>query len=346
MPIEGEPFRASNCFMAAALLSVLLVASLPGFQAAFAIPSTNMIDVPYHTQEKTYYCGPASVQMVIEYLSGDIIPQQVLATEMKTDPVKRVTFANRMNLPFTNRGYQSVREHKNSTIDKLREQNSRGYVSILLIWFDTNLKTGHYVVVAGYNATGIFVNDPWPSNWTQPKSRKTGNHAFIPDSVLADLWTCYDQWVLEIPYRLRPPIELLSRTFSPKGETIFPGDALTVTYELRNTGKTTMKAVRLYVEIPSKDVSMIELTPPKSLSPGAIDFFVIKIQFDKEGNYEGTMCAYVDGVPAEEMLLTVQVSSPPIWRSPVITGGIVALMAAAIAAAVFIIRRKHLPGPT
>jgi len=258
-----------------------------------------------------------------------------------------VTFANKMNLSFVGRGYESVRERKNSTIDELREQISRGYVSILLIWFDTNLKTGHYVVVAGYNATGIFVNDPWPSNWTQPKSRKTGNHAFIPDSVLADLWTCYDQWVLEIPYRLRPPIELLSRTFNPKeDEPILIGDTLAITYELRNTGRTTLKAVRLYVEIPSKDVRMIELTPPKSLSPGAIDFFVIKIQFDKEGNYEGTMCAYVDGVPAEEMLLTVQVSSPPIWRSPVITGGIVALMAAAIAAAVFIIRRKHLPGPT
>jgi len=100
MLIESETFHARSCFIAAALLSITLASSLPRFQAAFAIPSTNMIDVPYHAQEKTYYCGPASVQMTIEYLSGDIIPQQVLATEMKTDPVKRVTFANKMNLSF------------------------------------------------------------------------------------------------------------------------------------------------------------------------------------------------------------------------------------------------------
>jgi len=341
MIIEGEPLRARGCFIAAALLSTVLASSLSGFQAVFAIPSTNMIDVPYYVQEKSYYCGPASVQMVIEYLSGDIIPQQVLATEMKTDPVKRVTFANKMNLSFVGRGYESVRERKNSTIDELREQNSRGYVSILLIWSDTGLKTGHYVVVAGYNETGIFVNDPWPSDWRQPKSRKTGKNAFIPDSILADLWTCYDQWILEIPYRPRPPIELVSRTFNPReDQPILIGETLTITCELRNAGKTTLKAVWVYVEIFSKDVTMIELTPPKSLSPGAIEKFVIKIQFDNEGDYKGTMCAYVDGVPAEEMPLTIQVSSWPIWRSPVITGGIIALIAAALAIAILITRRK------
>jgi len=138
--------------------------------------------------------------MGIEYVSGDVIPQGTLATEMKTDPVKGVTYTNMMHVSFVNRRYASVRERRYVATDELKTQNSLGFISILLIWFDTDHKSGHYVVVVGYNTTGIFVNDPWPTYWGQPRSRKTGKNAFISDSLLADLWTNYNQWVLEIAY--------------------------------------------------------------------------------------------------------------------------------------------------
>jgi len=138
--------------------------------------------------------------MVIEYVSGNVVSQDTLAAELKTDPVKEVTQTDNMRIPFDRSGYESVRE-EHATLNVLKEQNSRGYLSILLIWFDTNHKYAHYVVVIGYNEEGIFVNDPWPSYWDQPVSRKTGKNAFISDKLLADLWRKYDQWVLEIPYR-------------------------------------------------------------------------------------------------------------------------------------------------
>jgi len=184
----------------AILFLIVLVSPLLCFQQVYAIPVSNVLEVPYHVQETNYYCGPACVQMGIEYVSGDVIPQGTLATEMKTDPVKGVTYSNMMHVPFVNRRYASVRGRKYVATDELKTQNSLGFVSILLIWFDTDHKYGHYVVVVGYDATGIFVNDPWPTYWGQPRSRKTGEKAFISDSLLADLWAYSDQWVLEIAY--------------------------------------------------------------------------------------------------------------------------------------------------
>jgi len=143
--------------------------------------------------------------MAIEYVSGDVIPQETLAAESKTDPVKGETYANMTRIPFDKRGYVNVRE-AHTTIDGLEEQNSHGYVTIILIWSDTHHKFGHYVVAVGYNETGIFVNDPWPQDYPEPESRQTGKNAFISNRLLADLWTKFDQWVLEVPYPAAPTV--------------------------------------------------------------------------------------------------------------------------------------------
>ena len=211
-------FLLSRRGLVCAFLVLVFASSLLGCVQVYATPSANMLEVPYHSQDQDHYCGPASVQIVIEYISGNVVPQDTLAAELKTDPVKEVTSTNNMDIPFDRRGYTSVRE-EHASLSVLKEQNSRGYLSILLIWFDTNHKYGHYVVVMGYNEEGILVNDPWPSYWDQPASRKTGKNAFISDQLLADLWTNYDQWVLEIPYPAHtpPPPTVYAFTVSVNG---------------------------------------------------------------------------------------------------------------------------------
>jgi hypothetical protein len=184
-------------FTIALLVLIVSTISLLGCQQAHAIPSSNMLQVPYYAQETGYYCGVASVQMAIQYISGDVIPQDTLAKELKT--TKEGTWANMMSKPFRLRAYPLVWE-AHTTLDELKKQNSQGYVSIMVIWWDTDHKYGHYVVVVGYNATGIFVNDPWPSNRTQPLSRTTGERAFISDKLLSNLWTRQEKWALEIRY--------------------------------------------------------------------------------------------------------------------------------------------------
>ena len=157
-----------------------------------------ILDVPYHQQDNYYYCGSASVQMALEYLMGDIIPQGTLAEQLHTDPVAGVTWTNYMPTPFINYGYTGTQEIRFSNKEELNERSSEGLLSIILIWFDTNHQYGHYVVVIGYNATGIFVHDPWPINWSQPQTRKTGPNTYISYTLLSDLWTNYYQWILRV----------------------------------------------------------------------------------------------------------------------------------------------------
>jgi predicted double-glycine peptidase len=163
-----------------------------------SIPEEIILNVPYHQQDNNYYCGPACVEMALEYLTGDIIPQKTLADQLKTDPQKLVTWTNNMPTPFTNFGYPDTRENQYSDKEELNTRSSEGLLSIILIWFDTDHQYGHYVVVIGYNATGIFVHDPWSIDWGQPQTRKTGQNAYISYALLSDLWTNYYQWILKV----------------------------------------------------------------------------------------------------------------------------------------------------
>jgi len=164
-------------------------------------------------------------------------------------------------------------------------------------------------------------------------------------------WDTWDTGRWSLPPRLvvqKPPpaLELISRTLSPKeGEPIYSGETVTATYELKNRGKTILKAVKFTLETPTpKDVSLVEATLARDISPGAIEKFVVKIKFDKEGNYKVKILLYVGEVLVDEGILTVQVSPHP-FSNLVLIGGVIALVLVILAAIVLVIRRRHVPRP-
>ena len=180
---------------------VLIFVPIGYADQAYAAPSSNILAVPYHAEERHGFCGPTSIQMALEYISGNVTAQKVLAAEMNTDPNGIGTLNANMVIPFHNRGYTTVRPNS-ATLEILKDWNWRGYVSIIDIWWDTDRKDGHFVVVTGYNETGIIVNDPYPpppSTRPQPHSRTTGPNAFISNQLLAVLWKS-NQWALVVPY--------------------------------------------------------------------------------------------------------------------------------------------------
>ncbi len=187
-----------------AFIFVILAFSSLSFPRVKAIPESNMLDVPYHSQfesgdkNQNDFCAVASVQMVLQYISGQVIPQPTLAAELQTDQNYNGTLPDNVHIPFDNRNY-TVNAAYHSTLDDLKSMNSMGYVSIINIWYDNDHKDGHYVVVTGYNTTGIFVNDPaWGG---QPRSRPvSGENAFISNTVLNDLWTHHKQLMFELQY--------------------------------------------------------------------------------------------------------------------------------------------------
>jgi len=202
--MQCGPWRSNACVREVSTSAVFLLITLTvpflNPPKAYAIPESSMLAVSYHAQETDYYCGPCSVQMVLEYITGDLTAQRVLAGEMGTTAENQGTNTNMMPTSFRNRGY-SARERRRASVIDLKELNAEGYGTIINIHFDTDHKNGHYIVVVGYNETGIFVNDPWPTRWKQPVSRRTGNNAYLSFSLLINLWIRREYWMIEIPYR-------------------------------------------------------------------------------------------------------------------------------------------------
>ena len=164
--------------------------------------SSNLLNVPFFEQEKHYYCGPASLQMVIAYLTGSVPSQELLAYELETDHIKNVTYTAKMRIPFNLRNLNQIYTVEGMLVSELKLQSAQGFLVILLIWFDVPLKEkNHYVVVVGYNETGVFIHDPWPTSWSKP-GRNTGPYVFISDSELEYLWDCERfHWALVIQYK-------------------------------------------------------------------------------------------------------------------------------------------------
>ena len=211
------------------MLSFIVLIFVPICYAehVYAALSSNLLSVPYHAELRHGFCAPASVQMALEYISGNLTAQEVFAAEMKTDPDGVGTINANMAIPFRSRGYTLARS-TSGTLDMLKDWNERGYVSIISIWWDTDRKAGHAVVVTGYNETGIIVNDPYPpppSSRPQPYSRRTGPNAFISNQLLTILWknnTSISQFALVLPYpkfKANPSMSTV-RTESPQKITV------------------------------------------------------------------------------------------------------------------------------
>ena len=165
-------------------------------------PSNNVqsyiLDVPYHDQQTSYYCGPASIKMVMEYANGIELSQDVLSSELSTD-IQNITHTGLMDEPFIHRDLTDVKDGR-MTLNQLKKQLTLGYAPILLIWFDENHETGHYVVAVGYNQTGIFINDPWPTSWGKPDGRETGPYVYLSNEKLLDLWAICRNWAITVAY--------------------------------------------------------------------------------------------------------------------------------------------------
>jgi len=203
---EGPRLISITTIKGLVILALFLAGAALGVPSASgaranSTPPSNLLRVPYISQDNDHYCFVAAVQMALEYVSKASPSQAELAIEMSEGgcPPESCT-KDGMSIPFLIRNYTRVHQMYEGTLDMLKELNSKGYASIIGIHFDTNHVDPHYVVVVGYSETGVIVNDPWPLFWGQPKSRSTGHNAFISNGLLADLWSRFDYWTLIIPY--------------------------------------------------------------------------------------------------------------------------------------------------
>ena len=143
-------------------------------------------------------------------------------------------------------------------------------------------------------------------------------------------------------FTLEPSIELVSKTTShAENDIIYPGNTVTASYELKNTGRTSLRDVEIAVDDLPPNVKL-ESTSAKSLGPGETEKFELKFEFEKEGEYTIHVQLLVNGysVKTASGTLTARISPVPFWQNPLVIGGIVAAVAIVLAAVLLMRRRR------
>jgi len=141
----------------------------------------------YHMQETSYNCGPASIQIILDWLGAQPLPTQSELVAELNMPVGGPALVNMMPVPFQSRGFE-VEARQGLSIDNLKESIASDHPVIILMYIDVGAVYGHYVVVVGYNETGVFVHDPYSQNFGNI-SRDVGANVFISYDSLTTLWS-------------------------------------------------------------------------------------------------------------------------------------------------------------
>ena len=184
------------------LSAVILVLSsaFAVFTSSGLAPNTErsaFVEVEYKQQARSLYCGPASVQIVLETILDESVSQSTLSNEVNYVPGRGTKNTNLVK-PFQNRDIQIISYGPHRNRAHLRRSVENGYYSIINIRFDLESNSGHYVVVTGFNETGFFVDDPWPEKWSTPVGRHAGENAYISNELLDELWAFRRHWVLTV----------------------------------------------------------------------------------------------------------------------------------------------------
>ncbi len=146
--------------------------------------------IPWFQQKENRWDGPACAQMVLTY-HGKSPEQGELADQMNTSEEKGTTFDN-MHVPFDERGFKTrslgENENFNDAKGKLQKEIDRDLPVIIYIKQGESDSDGKFIVVIGYNKTGIRYHDP-----------DDGEDLFLTYEDLRDIWS--EKWWALIAYK-------------------------------------------------------------------------------------------------------------------------------------------------
>ena len=149
--------------------------------ASFALSETHF-SVPFYYQEKDYYCGPATLEMIFDYYGENVFQSEIACVARSigdplyvtyTDELRRAGHFSNISLSMGNElpsnitgynlrplGYASS-EAQGMNLTLLRSFLDQGKPLILLMWYSHYHVSTHYRVATGYNETHVFLHDPW-----------------------------------------------------------------------------------------------------------------------------------------------------------------------------------------
>ena len=141
------------------------------------------LDVPYFYQYSNYYsprasCQNTSIAMVLKYLGLDIVPDDITERFGKDYAQTPNGLAEIFNRYLNENGMNyRLTPHTQGSIQGLKEALDQGFPVIIHGYFT---RSGHVVVVTGYDANGYYVNDP-AGRWDQ--EFKGGYYGEQSDSI-------------------------------------------------------------------------------------------------------------------------------------------------------------------
>jgi len=214
-------------------------------------PTSYNLSVPHHYQGTSYHCGPASVEMVLDYWGPDIDQTDIGHVANCTSSAGSYASDNRRAGHFsclsnaildpslygyTERwlgygacecqwSYPGTGDPDYSTrYTDLYELIYAGYPVEVLTYYDATHGSGHFRVVKGYNnSTDVFiVHDPWYTGTYQGPNVNFDQSLFVDD-----LWTRYYRWgTLMSPWKVQ--------VTAPSA--VVPGDEFTLSIEVTYRG--------------------------------------------------------------------------------------------------------------
>lgn len=163
LPLFNMKRKEMNCMKGKlSLMSYSLLVVLASFSYLSEDELFNafhVYGVPNIEQSGPYWCGPASLCMVLNYW-GYEINQSVIASHIY-DSASNLTFIRNMTNFPTELGFQTEAIFP-SNLTNLKRRISDGIPVVILQRFSVNWSYGHFRVVIGYNdkESIIILNDP------------------------------------------------------------------------------------------------------------------------------------------------------------------------------------------
>jgi len=209
------------------------------------LPSTDAYDiqgVPYHVQQTSLWCGPASLEMVFDYWGEDITQSEIAGVANAgskgcyTDELERAAQFSQLSTSIQNSslhgytarklGYAVSSNHWNSSdgYTDLKTLIKNNYPVLALTYYNTDHSSNHFRVVKGFSdpLNTFIVHDPW---YTAPYFGPDVN--FNQQTFVDDLWTTFNRWgMVAAPLSVgvdMPGSVTAGQTFKVSANVTYPG---------------------------------------------------------------------------------------------------------------------------
>ena len=202
----------------------------------------NIPGIPYHFQITDWYCGPASLQMIMDYYGqeigqnniADVADDEVNYGTM-SDNMRRAAHFSGMSTAIQDLTLRGYRERKlgyacvdasfwTSQASRLKNTVYAQCPVFTLTWFDGSHSAGHFRVVKGYddNLSVFIVHDPWYAG------ALCGPDLLInQDYFITNLWAYSGYWcMVASPWVLTPTLPAtvaVGETVSVELQVYYPG---------------------------------------------------------------------------------------------------------------------------